>query len=398
MKIVLGISSGIAAYKIGDLAKNLVSYGHDVHVVMTEKSTHLIDPVALEDITGHTVYRDLFPADFSKEKILHERKVDHIELAKSADIIVIAPATANTIANLAAGKADDFLSTTVLATRAPILVCPSMNDQMWLHPSVQANLQKLESYGYTVMTPATGALACGTDGIGRLPDIEDIENAIDQIINVKKNVIGKKILITAGGSTEPIDDVRVLSNRSSGKMGIALARECHNRGAEVLLLLSHTSIPANLPFRLYTYRSSSDLARLLEEHIQDYEYIFHTAAVSDFTVAPFPGKIDSGKEIILTLKPTEKIINQVKLWNPTITLIGFKAISGTMETNQDKIERFVKESRADYVVVNDISRADIGFESDDNEVTILDKNGNKEMITKRSKKDIAKVIIERIMI
>ncbi|CAN5238380.1 bifunctional phosphopantothenoylcysteine decarboxylase/phosphopantothenate--cysteine ligase CoaBC [soil metagenome] len=398
MKIVLGISSGIAAYKIPELAENLIEKGHDVHVVMTAKSTHLTSPEEMEKITGNHVSVDLFDTTFSKKRVLKERKVDHIELAKSADLIVIAPATANTVANLASGKADDFLNTTVLATRAPILVCPSMNDQMWLHPAVQENIYKLESYGYIVMTPESGSLACGTEGIGRLPAIKTISEEIEALLATRNSLKGKRVIITAGGTSESIDSVRVITNRSSGKMGIALAEECYRRGADVLLLRSQSSQKVSTPVKQITFRSAADLSTLIKQYVVNYDIIIHTAAVSDFTIVPFKGKIDSDQSITLTLKPTEKIINNIKKWNPTIELIGFKAIHGSIEQNSNKIKTLLAESKSDYIVINDISRDDIGLEVDENEVSIVNKDGFQETIKKMTKKKIAGEIINRIKI
>ncbi|MBP7967355.1 bifunctional phosphopantothenoylcysteine decarboxylase/phosphopantothenate--cysteine ligase CoaBC [Candidatus Woesebacteria bacterium] len=396
MKIVLGISSGIAAYKIPELVKKLIKNGHDVQVIMTPKSAYLVDRKELETQTGNNVFIDLFNEHFSRETILKERKVDHIELAKQADLVVIAPATANTLANLAYGKADDFLTTTVLATRAPILVCPSMNDQMWLHVAVQENIRKIDSYGYTVMTPESGSLACGTEGIGRLPAIDKILNKIEAMLIYKALLKGKKIIVTSGASIEYIDDARIMTNRSVGKMGSAIAKECYTRGADVVLLRAESSLPLYQPIKQYTFRTATDLENLLSMHTPKVNIVIHTAAVSDFTVDKIAGKIDSTKELTLSLKPSEKIINKLKKWNPNIRLIAFKAISGSLQQNIEKIHKVLQDSRADYIVVNDISRPDIGFESDENEVNIIDKMGNQKKIGKMSKQEIAGKILDHL--
>ncbi len=398
MKIVLGISSGIAAYKIPELVKNLVKNGHDVQVIMTPKSAYLVDQKELERLTGNNVFIDLFNKHFSRETILKERKVDHIELAKQADLVVIAPATANTLANLAHGKADDFLTTTVLATRAPILVCPSMNDQMWLHGAVQQNIRTIQSYGYIVMTPEKGSLACGTEGIGRLPTIQTIANYIEKILQDKDSLKGKKIIVTAGATIEYIDDARIISNRSTGKMGVAIAEECYKKGADVILLRSNSSLPIYFPVKQDTFTTADELNKLLYTHISAVDIVIHTAAVSDFTIKKIDGKIESTKEIMLRLTPAEKIINKLKKWKPTIQLIAFKAISGSLQQNIEKINKVLQDSHADYIVVNDISRPDIGFESDENEVNIIDKMGNQKKIGKMSKQEIAGKILDNIHI
>lgn len=396
MKIVLGISSGIAAYKTPELAKILVSKGYDVHVVMTSKSAYLVSVEEMENITHNHVSIELFDKSFSRAKILEERKVDHIELAKSTDVIVVAPATANTIANLASGKANDFLTTTILATRAPVLVCPSMNDQMWLHPAVQENIRKIQSYGYIVMTPESGALACGTEGVGRLPAVQSIADSIERLIKERTRLKGKKYVITAGATIEAMDDARILTNRSSGKMGIALAEACYKQGGEVILLKSASSVKTSYPITHYIFKTAEELERLLHEQIVRADVVIHAAAVSDFHVDKIPGKIDSSKETVVTLKPALKIINKLKKWNPAICLIAFKAISGNVKDNIAKINRLLKESNADYIVINDISRADIGFESEENEVTIMDKIRNEKKIGKMSKQEIASKILNSI--
>ena len=398
MNIVLGITSSIAAYKTIDLARILKKKGHSVSVIMTEKATHLIDPdlFAKESIA---VYTTLFDNDFSLKKTLDSRTIDHIQVSQMADIFVIVPATANTIGKLALGIADDFLSTAVLATTAPVLICPAMNTIMWQHQAVENNLRILASYGYTIVSPTSGTLACGTDGIGRMAPIETIISEIEQILERKKTLNGKQVIITAGGTIEHIDAVRTITNKSTGKMGVALANEYYRLGADVTLLRGSQSKISYFPIKQFEFKSAEELETLIKKFIVKADIFVHTAAVSDFRIDQIKGKLDSGSEHNLTLIPTTKIIEQIKKWNPDILLIGFKAVYGDdIKTIERKVTKLQKKTHADFVVANDISRSDIGFESDDNEVYIFDNNCKYTKIDKASKKLIAKKIIENTTI
>src|SRR3989344_3211600 len=394
MKITLGISSGIAAYKILDLAKILKSKGHDVNVIMTPNAAKMISVKEIEKITGNKVYVKLFEDNFDYKKILKDRKVDHIDIAKNTDLFVIAPATANTIAKLAQGIADDFLTTTILATTSPILICPSMNTNMWFHFATQKNIEELNRYGYYVMDPESGELACGTEGLGRLPKIENIAKEAEKILNLSKNLKGEKIVITAGGTIESIDSARVITNRSSGKMGVAIAEVAYRQGADVLLVRSKSSIKTYLPIKQKIFLTAKDLEKILEKEVVNFDVIIHTAAVSDFTTEKLEDKIDSTKTFTLKLKPTKKIINEIKKWNPYIKLIGFKAVHGIDQTKlKQAVQEKFKQTEADYLIVNDISRNDVGFDTDDNEVYIFSKKEMVKKIEKTAKKEIAKQII-----
>lgn len=395
--IVLGISSGIAAHKVLELIDKLRQDGSDVTVIMTQSACSMISVEEVEKVSGNTVYTSLFPQNFDREKILKERIVDHIEVAKKADLLVIAPATANTIAKIANGIADDFLTTTLLATLAPVLICPSMNTNMWYHPAVQENITKLQNRGYSILYPESGELACGTEGVGRLAAVESIHKEIKSILETSQRLAGKKIIVTAGGSQEPIDDVRVITNKSSGKMGVAIAEECYRQGAEVLLLRSTTAVQTNLPLKQELFESAGDLEKLIKDHVRSYDMIFHVAALSDYTVDKTKGKIDSKNSLTLELRPTTKIINEIKIWNPKIKLIGFKAVSNvSVEELKVKSLSKLQKSHADYIVANDVGKKEIGFNSDDNEVYIFSNNEDLIKIDRVSKKHIAKKIVDYI--
>ncbi len=396
--IVIGISSGIAAYKIVDLIELLLKKKHIVDVMMTQKASYMVSPGKVEEMTGRPVYINLFEDNFSYEQVLKRRKVDHIELAKQADAFIIAPATANIIAKMASGIADDFLTTSLLATHAPVLICPSMNDVMWFHPATQHNLRTLESFGYEVFSPATGSLACGTEGIGRLQEPKDIAHEIDLILNRTQKLRGKKVLVTGGGTIEPIDDVRVITNRGSGKMGKALAEICYRYGADVTFIHSEQSVKSHLPIKSVSFHSTEDLAEILEKEVRDADMLFHTAAVSDFSADKYSGKIESSKEIHVELKPTPKIINKIKTWNPKIKLVGFKAItSGHEDEIKKQAGKLFENANADFVIVNDVSRHDIGFESNENEVYVVTQDSKITKLEKASKIHIAEELLKKLI-
>lgn len=396
--IVLGITSGIAAYKTLELVKQLKEENITVIVIMTESAAKMVSPSEFEKVSGNKVYTQLFEKDFDYKKILEERVVDHIAVADKADVMVVAPATANVIAHLAHGIADDFLTTTALAVTAPVIICPSMNVHMWHNSVVQENIKKLKSLGYHIIDPTAGMLACGYDGIGRLAEIPDIKQEIIDKLTTATSLRGKKVLVTAGGTIEKIDDVRYITNRSSGKMGIAIAKECVERGAEVLLLRAKHSVEPHYHIHEKIFETADELFSLIKENVKNYDYCYHAAAVSDFSVQnKIEGKLSSDQPVTLQLEPQIKILEQIKNLNLEIHLIGFKAESEEdINKLKEKAEKKLKESHADALIANDIGRKDRGFESDDNEVLILLKNGETKHIPLTSKKEIAKGIVEYI--
>lgn len=396
MKITIGISSGIAAFKILDLIPLLKKQGHETQVILTHSAQEMISVKEVETLTKNKVWTTLFEKDFNYKEVLKERKVEHIGVATDTDLFVIAPATANTIAKLAHGIADDFLTTTILATVKPILVVPSMNTHMWNHPATQKNVKILQQFGYSVMTPNSGWLACGVQGVGRLPEVAEIASEIDLMTKNASRFKGKKVLITVGGTSEPIDSARVLTNKSTGKMGVALAESYYKQGADVLLVRAENSISTDLPIEQVTFVTAQDLHNILERRSVEFDTIIHAAAVSDYTVEQFDGKIDSAQAVSLELLPTPKILNEIKKWNPHAQLIGFKAVHGISEDLFGSLDEKFTDSQADFFIVNDISRNDIGFSSDENEVYVVSKDKKVTKIDKNSKKEIAKEIINLI--
>lgn len=394
MRITIGISSGIAAFKILDLISLLQKKGHEVQIILTRSAKEMISVAEVEKLTNNKVWTTLFEKDFDYKEVLKERKVDHIEIAKETDLFVIAPATANIIAKLAQGIADDFLTTTVLATDKPIFVVPSMNTNMWNHPATQKNLKIIQQYGYSVMTPNSGWLACGVQGVGRLPEVVEIADEIEMLTTNATRLKGKRILITAGGTSEPIDAARILTNKSTGKMGVAIAEVCYKQGADVLLVRSESSVNTDLPIEQITFQSAKDLYEILERRSLEFDMIIHAAAISDYTVEETTGKIDSSEPISFDLIPTPKILNEIKKWNPHVQLVGFKAVYGIDEKQLvDSLQDRFEKSQADFIIVNDISRKDVGFGVDENEVYVVSKDKNVTKIEKDSKKRIANKII-----
>ncbi|QQG40831.1 MAG: bifunctional phosphopantothenoylcysteine decarboxylase/phosphopantothenate--cysteine ligase CoaBC [Candidatus Levyibacteriota bacterium] len=386
--VVVGITSGIAAYKMLDLI-TLLKKDANVIVVMTKSAAKMISPKDFEKVSGNKVYIDLFEKDFDYKKVLKSREVDHIRIADMADLVVVAPATANVIAKIAHGLADDFLTTMLLATQAPIMVFPSMNVHMWGNPIVQENIAKIKSRGFIITDPDSGDLACGYHGKGRLPEPTEIYREVSKILQKTTRLAGKKIIVTAGGTTEPIDGVRYITNHASGKMGVAIAESCFLQGAKVLLVRSKTSVLTRYDIPQITFETAGELEKILQKEVKNYGTLFQTAAVSDFKIDNSAvGKISSNKEVILKLTPRKKIIDQVKIWNPDITLVGFKAMWG-----QEKL----RESSADAVVVNDVSKPDRGFGVDTNEVTIIKKGLEKKHISLRSKQEVAEEIVSYLL-
>ncbi|OGH18719.1 MAG: hypothetical protein A3F31_00630 [Candidatus Levybacteria bacterium RIFCSPHIGHO2_12_FULL_38_12] len=396
--VVLGITSGIAAFRSLELVQLLKNEECIVCVIMTERATKMVSVEKLKRISGNKVYTQLFENGFNYRNVLKKRKVDHIELADSADIVVIAPATANIIAKLACGIADDFLTTTVLATTAPVMVFPSMNVHMYENPIVRENIGRLASRGFFIFGPDEGNLACGYRGNGRLPDTEKIKEEIVSILKKRTQLKGKKILVTAGGTIEPIDGVRFITNKSSGKMGIAIAEECVLRGANVLLLRSKHSVMPRLHVQQEIFRTANDLSRLVKKYVKQFDTMYHVAAVSDFKTKRIKGKIPSSKKINLELTPQIKIIQEIKKLNPKIQLIGFKAVYSSDDKKLiSEGQKKIKESKTDVIVVNDISKKDRGFEADTNEVFVVLKSGLLKKIPLSPKRIIADELIEYLL-
>ncbi|MCK5039525.1 MAG: bifunctional phosphopantothenoylcysteine decarboxylase/phosphopantothenate--cysteine ligase CoaBC [Candidatus Aenigmarchaeota archaeon] len=399
--IVLGISSSIATYKSLDLIKQFKKKGADVIVIMTDNATKLVNPDEFEQASGNKVFLKQFApnVDF-RDYLKKDAKINHISLADRADLFLICPCTANTISKLACGIADNLLCTSVMATNAPVILCPAMNVKMWYNPTIQENIRKLTINGYEIVEPEEGILACGYKGMGRLAGFEKIIEQTTLTLTRSNDLKNKKILVTAGATVEDIDAVRVITNKSSGKTGAYIAREAAKRGAKVTLVRGYNSVePMYFGIKDIIIKDTDDLFNKIKENIQDTDIMIHTAAVSDYTLTnKKEEKIKStNKQLSLELKPTVKILDKIKEIKKDIFLVGFKA-----ECNIDTdvlIERSykrLKEANADIMVANDIGKKNCGFDVETNEVLIIDKNKKIKHVKLTLKRNIAKELLDYI--
>lgn len=356
-KILLGISGGIAAYKTPDLVRQLMAAGYDVKVVITRNAAEFVSPLTLKTLLPNRVFDTLIEPD-----------MHHIQLAKWADIILIAPATANIIAKLTQGFADDLLSAICLASKARVIIAPAMNQQMWLHCATQQNINQLTQRGVILFGPANGIQACGDNGPGRMLEPAEIVDALSPITKPFLNNL--RILITAGATSEPIDPVRFITNKSSGKMGYALVQAAKIAGAYVTLISGETAVSSPLCDQLIKATTATDMQHAVEHHIDNHDIFISVAAVSDFTVVnPSAQKIKRGKETFtLTLAPTTDILSTIAKRDKKPFLVGFAAETENVIENA-KAKRLRKG--IDMIIANDVSRRDIGFSSDENAVTVI---------------------------
>lgn len=384
--IVLGITGGIAAYKAADLASKLVQAGAKVEVVMTDAATKFITPLTLRNITGRPVVTDMFePAS--------ERSIEHIALAEAADLVVIAPATANTIAKLACGISDNMLTCIVLATKAPVILAPAMNDNMYQNPITQENLARLKKRGFTIIDPGYGRLASGKMGWGRLADVIDILGAIGQVLEKSDDLAGKKIVVTAGGTQEPIDPVRHIGNRSSGKMGFAIAEAARDRGATVTLITAPTSLPDPAGMDVVHVRTAKEMKSAVAKAVTGADALIMAAAVADYQPkkeAKSKIKKDS-PTLTLELVRTPDVLSEVK---GDFIRVGFAAESDDIIANAKKK---LKKKDLDLIVANDITSTDSGFGVDTNKVTLIDRKGKVEDLPLLPKREVAEKIMDRVI-
>ena len=381
--ILIGITGGISAYKICTLIRLYKKAHANVRVVVTPNALNFVTKLTLQTLSGNEVYIDSFEID--------EYKPEHIALTES-DIFVIAPASANTVSKIANGICDNLLTTTACAFSKPILLAPAMNTNMWNNPFVRENLAKLRAHGYYILEPDDGFLACGTSGTGRMREVEEIFDKTVDILFSEKKLSGKRILITAGGTKEKIDPVRYISNSSSGKMGLALADAAYIQGADVTLV---STFRAERNYTNIVVETAQDMERAVKESLKNQDCVIMAAAVSDYRVEnPSVEKIkkDGNDKVTLALVKNPDILKEIA-GTPNTVIVGFCAESENLIENA-KIK--IQNKGCDYLVANDISRKDIGFNSDENEVYILDKNLNIKHLEKDSKQNIAKQILEEI--
>ncbi|MDR2018954.1 MAG: bifunctional phosphopantothenoylcysteine decarboxylase/phosphopantothenate--cysteine ligase CoaBC [Syntrophobacterales bacterium] len=389
-EIVVGITGGIAAYKTAELVRSFIKKGANVHVVMTKNAMEFITPLTLQTLSGNPVVHNMF-------ELLTGSKIGHIALSDIADQVVIVPATANIIGKVANGIADDFLTTMIMAITVPVLFVPSMNTKMWENAAVQENIQKLKDSGFQFIEPGSGDLACGTTGKGRLPSIEEIIERMEDIFT-EKDLTNEHILITAGPTMEYIDPVRCITNKSSGKMGYAIAKIAKRRGAEVTLITGKTYLsPPRTDMSVIEVVTAMEMRSAVIEHYKRATIIIKAAAVADFKCRTEScqkiKKKGDAKYIALDLEKNPDIISELGRVKGDRILVGFAAETENMLAHaQDKLTK----KNLDLIVANDVSKEGIGFGSDMNEVSIIDKAGNIRQVPMLSKDEIAHIILDAI--
>ena len=386
--IVLGVSGGIACYKAVELVRLLVKAGCSVQVIMTRSAMEFVTPLTFQTLSGHPVASETF-------NLTQESEIGHINLADSADLFVIAPATANIIGKIANGIADDLLTTVLMATQAPLLIAPAMNIHMYENPILQENLRKLRRVGYHLLEPAEGFLACGYEGKGRLPDPEKIAEEVQRLLK-PKDLIGERFLITAGPNREPLDPVRYLSNRSSGKMGYALARAALRRGAAVALVTGPTALAAPAGARTTQVTTAAEMRAAVLKEFSTSTAVIMAAAVSDYRpVMRADKKIKHGKyPIELRLEPNPDILKELGAAKDGRLLIGFAAETEALTANAAKK---LTEKNLDMIVANDVTQEGSGFDGDSNIATILDRTGATRALPLMSKDDLADRIFDHFL-
>ena len=390
MNIVLGVSGGIAAYKAPELVRRLQDAGADVRVILTPNAARFVSPLSLAAVSNHGVILDQW-GDAGKGG------VDHIELARWAELLLIAPATANLIAKLAVGIADDALSTYAVAHRAATIVAPAMNTFMLQHPTVQQNLATLRARGVDVLDPDSGLLACGDEGAGRMPDVPVIVEIVKTHF-AKRDLEGRTILVTAGPTREPIDPVRYLSNRSSGKMGYAIADAARRRGASVTLVSGPTSVAAPPGVELTRVGSAEEMHAAVMAAAPHHQIVIKAAAVADFTPVHVADrkikKRDVNDELTLTLRRSPDILADLGKLSPRPFIVAFAAETDSVEANaREKLER----KGADLIVANDVADSAIGFDSDQNEVVVLARDGAAVRLERAAKTVIANRLLDLVL-
>lgn len=384
--IALGVTGGIAAYKACEICSALVKLGAKVNVIMTKNATEFVRPLTFEVLSNNPVAFDMWNRN-------REWEVEHVSIAQSADLFLIAPATANVIGKLASGIADDMLTTTILATKAPVVICPAMNVVMYESPVLQENIQKLKNIGYTFVDAEEGRLACGTSGKGRLanPDVI-VRQVVDMLF--KNDLEGKKVLITAGGTSEPIDGVRRITNRSSGKMGMSLARAALRRGAEVTVIAGNITATVPKGVNLVSVETTDEMCSAVLGKLPDVDFIIKAAAPSDYKVKNATNKKIKEKSFTLELVKNVDIAQEVGKIKGDKKLVIFAA---EVENLEEYAKSKLISKNADLVVANDVTKIGAGFNTDTNDVMIIDRAGNKTCSGIKTKDEIAELILDKMI-
>jgi phosphopantothenoylcysteine decarboxylase/phosphopantothenate--cysteine ligase len=387
-QIVLGVTGGIAAYKAAEIVRLLVKAQANVRVIMTKNAQEFMTPLTLQTLSGNPVSTETFD-------LTQESEIGHIRLADTTDLILVAPATANVIAKLANGLADDLLTTVLLATTAPVLIAPAMNVHMYAHPLVQENMRKLAGIGYHIVEPSSGELACGYEGKGRLADPSDIVEEVQAALT-KKDLTNEQIIVTAGPNCEPIDPVRFISNRSTGKMGYAMARVAQQRGAHVTLDSGPTSLPLPRGIDFHSVRTACEMQQAVLNAYPQATMVVSAAAIADYRPAEVaPQKIKKGVgEFVISLDRNPDIIAGLGRQKGARLLVGFATETEDVLQNA---ERKLKSKNLDMIVANDVTQEGAGFAHDTNIVTLIDRTGRVEPLSMMSKDAVAHAVYDRLL-
>jgi phosphopantothenoylcysteine decarboxylase/phosphopantothenate--cysteine ligase len=385
--IILGVTGGIAAYKAADLASKLAQAGATVRVVMTKAAREFIQPMTFEALTGYPVVTEMFGPEASSG-------ITHINLADNADIVLIAPATANVIAKIAGGIADDMLTCVVLATKAPVVVSPAMHNNMYISPVTQENIEKLKKRGFYIIPAAHGRLASGAIGYGRLPDVNEIMGHIQTVLGKNGDLAGKRIVVTAGGTQEDIDPVRFISNRSSGKMGYAVAEAARDRGAQVTLITAPTALPDPVGVGMVKIKSIVQMRDEVVKATRTTDVLIMAAAGADFipksTATQKIKKSDAGLTLEMVKAPD--VLSTIK--DGKFIKVGFKAETQNLVSNAK--EKLYK-TNLDLIVANDVTLEGSGFGTDTNKVVIINRKGEQEDLPMMTKREVADKILDRVV-
>ncbi|MGA8162443.1 MAG: bifunctional phosphopantothenoylcysteine decarboxylase/phosphopantothenate--cysteine ligase CoaBC [Acidobacteriaceae bacterium] len=394
MKVTVGVSGGIAAYKSAELVRDLQKQALDVHVVMTQAAQRFIQPLTFAALTGHKVITSLWTPEGSDPGDAASA-IEHIDAAQTTDALVVAPATADILAKFAHGIADDFLTTMYLATTAPVIVAPAMNVNMWEHPATRANLETLAKRNVRVVAPDSGYLACGMVGAGRLAENEAIVEAVLGVLHRRNDLAGETVLVTAGGTREALDPVRFLGNRSSGKMGYAVAEAAQNRGARVILVSAPTALRAPANCEVIPVTTTAEMREAVLSRLDQATIIVKAAAVADYRPrVQADQKLRRSGPLTLDLEPTQDILAEVvERRRPGMLIIGFAAeTQDAVAHGRDKLLR----KGADAIVLNDVSREGVGFDSDRNAVTFLTLDRAIEL-PEMTKRELADEILNEVL-
>ncbi|MDU1442278.1 MAG: bifunctional phosphopantothenoylcysteine decarboxylase/phosphopantothenate--cysteine ligase CoaBC [Clostridium cochlearium] len=388
--IVIGVTGGIAVYKALDVISKLKKKNFNIHVIMTKSACEFVTPLSFQSLSQNMVVTDMFDEPKHWE-------IQHISLAKKADLMLIVPATANIIGKVANGIADDMLSTTIMATRAPVVFASAMNTNMYTNPIVQQNIEKLKSFGYNFIEPASGMLACGDSGKGKLADTELIANVAESMLYPKKDLVGKKVLVTAGPTKALIDPVRYITNKSTGKMGYEIAKEARDRGADVTLISGTSNLQDPFGIKTIHINTNEEMLKEVLDNFEKQDIVIKAAAVADYKPKTFSQKKikkKDGEGLNLEMEKDTDILRKLGSIKKNQVLVGFAAESNDLIQNAtEKLEK----KNLDYIVANDITGKGIGFASDENKVNILCRNGNNIPLEKMSKKEVAREIFDLIL-